>query len=164
MKSKIERRNKSLRRKDRVTYKTRKSTGMPVLYVFRSNKYVYAQIVDFSGKTLLGVASSSISRDLEEIKADKTAGKDDKVKPSETEAQQGKNNDSKPEGKAKETLKVGEKDNKGKIGISFETGKILAQRAKALNIEKVVFNRGKYNYHGRIKALAEGARKGGLKF
>jgi large subunit ribosomal protein L18 len=43
-------------------------------------------------------------------------------------------------------------------------GKLLAERAKAANIESVVFDRGGYLYHGRVKALADGAREGGLKF
>ena len=45
-----------------------------------------------------------------------------------------------------------------------EVGKLIAEKAKALNIETVVFDRGGYLYHGRVKALAEGAREGGLKF
>jgi large subunit ribosomal protein L18 len=43
-------------------------------------------------------------------------------------------------------------------------GKLLAGRAKALGVESVVFDRGGYQYHGRVKAFAEGARDGGLKF
>ena len=52
----------------------------------------------------------------------------------------------------------------GKVGIAREVGKLIAQKAGALKIEKVVFDRGGYKYHGRVKALAEGAREGGLKF
>lgn len=47
---------------------------------------------------------------------------------------------------------------------SLELGKAFAAKAKELGIETVVFDRGRYSYHGRIKAFAEGARKGGLKF
>ena len=43
-------------------------------------------------------------------------------------------------------------------------GKLLADRAKAIGVESVVFDRGGYQYHGRVKAFAEGAREGGLKF
>ncbi len=45
-----------------------------------------------------------------------------------------------------------------------EVGKLLAERAKQVNLESVVFDRGGYLYHGRVKALAEAAREGGLKF
>jgi large subunit ribosomal protein L18 len=45
-----------------------------------------------------------------------------------------------------------------------EVGKLLAQKAKQAEIEEAVFDRGGYLYHGRVKALAEGAREGGLKF
>lgn len=53
---------------------------------------------------------------------------------------------------------------KGKIGKSKEIGKITAEKAKASNINSVVFDRNGYLYHGRVKALAEGAREGGLNF
>ena len=47
---------------------------------------------------------------------------------------------------------------------STKAGELLAQRAKAAGIETAVFDRGGYQYHGRVKALAEGAREGGLNF
>ena len=49
-------------------------------------------------------------------------------------------------------------------GGNIAAGKLVAERAKAKGIETVVFDRGGYLYHGRVKALAEGAREGGLKF
>jgi len=51
-----------------------------------------------------------------------------------------------------------------KTEISFELGKIIAKKALEKNIEKIIFDRSSYKYHGRVKALAEGAREGGLKF
>jgi large subunit ribosomal protein L18 len=52
----------------------------------------------------------------------------------------------------------------GNVAAASEIGKLIAQRAIAKGIEAVVFDRGGYIYHGRVKALAEGAREGGLKF
>jgi large subunit ribosomal protein L18 len=51
-----------------------------------------------------------------------------------------------------------------KTAQAAEVGKLLAQKAKQANIEVVVFDRGGYLYHGRVKALADAAREGGLKF
>ncbi len=52
----------------------------------------------------------------------------------------------------------------GKAAVAFEVGKLIADKSKKIKIEKVIFDRGGYSYHGRIKSLAEGAREGGLKF
>lgn len=51
-----------------------------------------------------------------------------------------------------------------KVAMSFEAGKQLAALAQAKNIKQVVFDRGGYRYHGRVAALATGAREGGLEF
>ena len=51
-----------------------------------------------------------------------------------------------------------------KVARSTNVGKAIAQKAKSLGVEAVVFDRGGYLYHGRVKAIADGAREGGLKF
>ena len=51
-----------------------------------------------------------------------------------------------------------------KVEVAFEAGKLLADKAKAAGVEKVIFDRAGYKYHGRVKAFADGARKGGLEF
>jgi large subunit ribosomal protein L18 len=60
---------------------------------------------------------------------------------------------------------IGDSKNKaGNIGAAKLVGKVIAERARAKGIEAVVFDRGGYLYHGRVKALAEAARESGLKF
>ncbi len=53
---------------------------------------------------------------------------------------------------------------KGKVDLARLVGRMLAEKAKAKGITKVVFDRGGYKYHGRVKAVAEGLREGGLEF
>ena len=55
-------------------------------------------------------------------------------------------------------------EGKGKSALSTAVGKVLAERAREKGVEKVCFDRGGYLYHGRVKALADGARAGGLNF
>lgn len=59
---------------------------------------------------------------------------------------------------------VGQLDGKNKVEAAKIVGQVLAERAKAVGISAVVFDRGGYRYHGRVAALAEGAREGGLNF
>lgn len=71
--------------------------------------------------------------------------------------------------KAKVLLSISDKDLKTKKGekksdIAKQVGKLIAEKAMENKIEKVIFDRGGTVFHGRVKALAEGARKGGLKF
>jgi large subunit ribosomal protein L18 len=60
--------------------------------------------------------------------------------------------------------KKGERRSGGNVAAAKAIGKVVAERAKAKGIDKVVFDRGGYLYHGRIKALADAAREGGLQF
>lgn len=69
--------------------------------------------------------------------------------------------------KDKEIKKVSPEAKKkfsSKVALAFEVGKLIAQKLQKLNIKSAVFDRAGYKYHGRVKAVAEGAREGGLKF
>ncbi len=110
-------------RRERIKKGIRKhltgTTARPRLTVFRSNKAIYAQVIDdTTGKTL--ASASSISKEFA------TTG--------------------------------------NKVDQSKAVGTLVAEKAKAAGVEKVVFDRNGYLYHGRIKSLAEGAREGGLDF
>jgi large subunit ribosomal protein L18 len=116
--------NRKEYRRHRIKLRIRKvvygSPEMPRLTVFRSNKQIYAQIInDLDGKTL--VSASSL---VPEISGNTAA----------------------------------------KIEQAKMVGQLIAQKAIEAGIEKVVFDRNGYLYHGRIKSLAEAAREGGLKF
>lgn len=108
-----------LRRHKRIRKKVIGTGAKPRLYVFRSNRYIYAQIIDDTrGSVLLGFSTLN----------------DD-------------------------TLKT-----KKKLESAREIGVQIAKRALEKGIKEVAFDRGGYKYHGRVKALADGARQGGLKF
>jgi large subunit ribosomal protein L18 len=107
-----------LRRRRRVRAKVRGSAERPRISVFRSNRGLFAQLIDDdAGRTLAAV--NWIEPELRDLKPMEQARK---------------------------------------------AGELLAQRAKAAGIETAVFDRGGYQYHGRVQALAEGAREGGLAF
>lgn len=59
---------------------------------------------------------------------------------------------------------VGNLDGKKKVDAAKEVGKLISKRLKDLGVNEAVFDRGRYLYHGRVKALAEAARESGLKF
>ena len=115
MASKKELRRLKIRR--RIRKSVSGTAERPRLSVFRSNKEIYAQLVnDVQGQTIAQASSKDLS-------------------------------------------------SKGcKLDLSKEVGKTLAEKAKTSGVEGVVFDRSGYLYHGRVKALAEGAREGGLKF
>jgi len=107
-----------LKRRRRVRAKVHGSAERPRISVFRSNRGIFAQLVDDdSGRTLASV--NWTESDLRSLKPMEQAAK---------------------------------------------AGQVLAERAKAAGVENAVFDRGGYQYHGRVKALAEGAREGGLQF
>jgi large subunit ribosomal protein L18 len=112
----------SERRKQRVRKAIKaRAYGRPRLSVHRSDKNIYAQIIDdTSGRTL--ASASTLDADIK-----------------------GKTSGSGTEGAA-------------------AVGKLVAERAKAANVSEVIFDRGAYLYHGRVKALADAAREAGLQF
>lgn len=111
-----------VRRHIRLRKKVRGTDARPRLSVYKSNCYMYAQIIDdLTGTTL--VSASSLEKDL----------------------------------RAKFKGNVN-------VKVAAEVGKLIGERAKAKGIKTVVFDRGGFIYHGRIKSLAEAARECGLEF
>jgi len=135
-------RDKQLKRKKRhrrVRSKIIGTNKVPRLCVFRSNKHIYSQLIDDEkGKTLVSASDLDIKSKI-------------------------KNKKPKIQTKDKKTEKT-QKPLSGKEVTAYQVGQILAKKALNKKFEKVVFDRGGHKYHGRIKALAEGAREGGLKF
>jgi large subunit ribosomal protein L18 len=131
-----------LRRHLRVRKRLAGTTERPRLCVFRSANQIYAQIVDDAqGRTL--VAASSRDADVAKVKvAPKAGAEGDEATP---EAYRGL-------------------EENRRVQLAYKVGQLLAERAKAAGVQRVVFDRGGYIYHGRIAALADGARKGGLDF
>ena len=108
-----------LRRHRRVRGKVRGSAERPRLGIFRSNRGIFAQLIDDdAGKTLAAASWTGLPKTFKGDKSEQAA----------------------------------------------EVGKRLAEAAKKAGIETVVFDRGGYLFHGRVKALADGAREGGLRF
>lgn len=107
-------------RKNKSKIKIKGTAERPRLSVFRSNKMIYAQLIDDKKrKTLVSIHEREVSQKL------------------------------KGKTKAQKAELVGE---------------VMAKKAIKKKIKKIIFDRGFYRYHGRVKALAEGLRKGGLKF
>jgi large subunit ribosomal protein L18 len=117
--TKLTTREARLRRHRRVRGKVRGTAERPRLAVFRSNRGIFAQLVDDDAGTTVAAASwVGLPRSFKGDKSEQAA----------------------------------------------EVGKVLAEAAKKAGVEAVVFDRGGYLFHGRVKALAEGAREGGLSF
>jgi large subunit ribosomal protein L18 len=107
-----------LRRRRRVRAKVRGTAARPRISVFRSNRGIFAQLIDDEGRVTIAAVNWT-EAELRDLPPMEQASK---------------------------------------------AGALLAGRAKAAGIERAVFDRGGYQYHGRVKALAEGAREGGLAF
>jgi large subunit ribosomal protein L18 len=106
------------RRTLRVRSQVRGTPERPRLSVFRSNRAIWAQVIDDrNGRTLASASTKQLTE-----------------------------------------------DGLSKTDQAAKVGQLVAERAKAAGIDKVVFDRGPYLYHGRVKALADGAREGGLDF
>jgi large subunit ribosomal protein L18 len=128
------RRRARVRRHVRVRRKIAGTAERPRLAVYRSNRHIYAQLVDDDAARTLIAASD---RDVRAGGAEKAGG-----------AQ-----------KAGGAEKAG---GQGKTQPAKAVGELLAERAKAAGIDRVVFDRGGRLFHGRVAALAEGAREKGL--
>jgi len=121
----------------RVRAKIKGTNKVPRLCVFRSNKHIYAQLIDDEkGRTLVSASDLDLGSAKRKVQSVKS-----------------------------------KQDLTGKAAIAYRVGQILAKKAMDLSagrqgkkFEKIVFDRGGYKYHGRVKALADGAREGGLKF
>ena len=125
------------RRHKRIKAKLRGTSDRPRLCVFRSAKHIYAQLIDDEkGKTVAAASDAEL----------KLKGKKEK------ESAAVKNEKSEPKKMARKAL------------LAYNVGKLIAQKAQEKKIEKIVFDRGGYKYHGRVRALADGAKDGGLKF
>lgn len=72
--------------------------------------------------------------------------------------------DHNPPATLKKPITHPKKEKKSKVAVAYEVGKLIAKKALDKKIKEVVFDRGGYLYHGKVKSLAEGAREGGLKF
>jgi large subunit ribosomal protein L18 len=138
---------KRWRRHKRVRNRVSGTPERPRVAVFRSNTHIYAQLIDdTAGRTLLSVSSLKL--------AAPAAGSAPKAEEAKVEKKKGKKGDA--EAKAAAAGR--------KIVLAREVGRLLAEAAKAKGFQKVAFDRGGYLYHGRVAALAEGAREAGLDF
>ena len=134
------------RRHKRVRAKVFGTDKVPRLYVFKSANHIYAQLInDEEGKTVIS------ANDIKGI-----LSKEGNLSPNPTKKKPKKQNEGEKEKK--------DEPKSRKVDIAYKVGKIIAQESLKKKIKKVVFDRGGYKYHGRVKALAEGAREGGLEF
>jgi ribosomal protein L18 len=143
---------KRWRRHKRVRNRVSGTSERPRVCVFRSNTHIYAQLIDdVAGRTLLSVSSLKLDAPAAAKAAPKAEAEAEGKKP-----RKGK----KGEAAAPEKVAAAGR----KIALAREVGRQLAEAAKAKGFHKVAFDRGGYLYHGRVAALAEGAREAGLDF
>ena len=142
----------------------RKMVGTPQrprLNVYRSLNNIYAQLIDdVDGATLVSV-SSLPSRKDGSPRNKKEAHPGDANSEGASAGNQAAENTG---GEDKKEPKKPAKITGGNLAAARQVGATIAQRAKEKGIKKVVFDRGGYLYHGRIKALADAAREAGLEF
>ncbi len=168
----VDSRKMRIRRHRRIRMNVAGTSDRPRVSVFRSTVHIYAQIIDDStGCTL--VQASSLDKDVANVKpalpaaapapAPKEEAATEKVaKPQQKGAKPGAEKGAKPaKGEAKPAAPAAASK---RTLLAQQVGTLLAQRAQEKGIKKVVFDRGGYIYHGRIKALAESARAAGLEF
>ena len=139
---------KRWRRHKRVRNRVIGTAERPRIAVFRSNAQIYAQLIDdTAGVTLLSVSSLKIDAPAASAPAPKAKAEGKKSKKTEGEDAEEK------------AAALGRK-----IEVAREVGRQFAQAAQAKGFKKAAFDRGGYLYHGRVAALAEGAREAGLDF
>ncbi len=137
MKVKNKKRNARLKRKARIRKKVHGTTERMRLTVFRSAKHIYAQVIDDDNAQTVVAASSIESAIKEQLKEPVTIekGNDEKDKPLS-----------------------------GKMLQAKIVGKMVAQRALDKGVKSVVFDRNGFLFHGRVRAVSQGAREAGLIF
>lgn len=180
-----------LRRHRRVRKRVHGTPERPRLCVFRSAEHIYAQVIDdVHGHTLVAASSreAGVRDQAKSVEAKpasstlaapkaKTKAKEPPAAKVEAPAAKGSKRDKGEKGPSAPTAPVaeaseGEQGSGGlkgiesnhKVALALLVGRVIAERAKERGITKVVFDRGGYIYHGRVAALAVGAREGGLDF
>jgi len=139
------RRRARVRRHVRVRRKIAGTAERPRLAVYRSNRHIYAQLVDDdAARTLIAASDRDVAGGAGKARG---AGKAEGTGKADAAAQ------------ADAAAKAG---GRGKTAPAKAVGELLAERAKAAGIDRVVFDRGGRLFHGRVAALAEGAREKGL--
>ncbi|HLN04109.1 MAG TPA: 50S ribosomal protein L18 [Bryobacteraceae bacterium] len=148
----------------RIRRKVRGTPERPRLAIFRSLSHIYAQIVDDTkGQTIVAAASSEKALRGAATAAAPAPEPEPAPETPAPKAEKGAKGD-KGEKKAAKKAAPPVKASGGNVAGAKLIGKTIAERAKEKGIKQVVFDRGGYIYHGRVKALADAARAAGLEF